>query len=105
MEKLEMKKINELKPGMKANVAGEIREMNEAREITTKFGKTIRVAEAQLGDESGTIKLTLWEKTIDEVKKGDKITIENGWVSEFKGELQISTGKAGKIITSSQATL
>ena len=39
----------------------------------------------------------MWGDDIDRVKDGDKIAIENGWVSEFKGTPQISAGKYGKI--------
>ena len=44
-----------------------------------------------------TVKITLWNDDIDKVKQGDKIVIENGWVSEFQNELQVSTGRFGKL--------
>ena len=62
-----------------------------------KFGKQGRVCNATLGDETGQVKLTLWNEDIDKVKEGDKIHIENGWCSEYKGEKQLSSGKFGKI--------
>ena len=92
-----MTKIEELSPGSNATLEGEITEKEEAREVITKFGKKTRVANAKLKCEDGEIKLTLWEDDIDKVKEGDKIKLEEGWVTEFRGELQISTGKNGKI--------
>ena len=62
-----------------------------------KFGKQGRVCNAKLKDESGEIKLTLWNEDIETVKVGDKIHLQNGWCSEFRDEKQLSSGKFGKI--------
>jgi len=62
-----------------------------------KFGKSGRVCNATIRDSSGQLKLTLWNDDIDQVRVGDKIHIQNGWCSEYKGEKQLSTGKFGKI--------
>ena len=62
-----------------------------------KFGKSGRVCNTTVRDESGQMKLTLWNDDIDRIKQGDTIRIQNGWCSEFKGEKQLSTGKFGKI--------
>ncbi|MCD6414167.1 MAG: DNA-binding protein [Candidatus Diapherotrites archaeon] len=56
-----------------------------------------RVASATAKDDTGEVKLTLWNDDIDKVKKGDTIVIENGWVGEFQGEKQLSTGRYGKL--------
>ena len=49
-------------------------------------------------DEEGTeISLTLWNEQCTQVNEGDKLKITNGWVSEFKGTMQISTGKKGAL--------
>jgi len=78
------------------NLIGTVTEIGDTREFE-KFGKTGRVANAKLKDESGEVTLTLWNDDIDKVKAGDKIEIENGWVSEWQGELQLGTGKFGKL--------
>lgn len=93
-----MTKMKDLSPGSNATLEGEIIEKEEPREVITKFGKKTRVANAKLKCEDGEIKLTLWEEDVDKVKEGDIIKLEEGWVTEFRGELQISTGKNGKII-------
>jgi len=93
-----MANISELKPGVgNVTVEGEITEINEPREVVTRFGKRTRVADAKLKDATGEITLTLWGDDIGKVAIGDKVKIENGWVSEFKGNLQISAGKYGKM--------
>jgi replication factor A1 len=62
-----------------------------------KFGKEGRVCNATAKDDSGQITLSLWNEQIDQVSVGDKIKISNGWVSEWQGEKQLSTGKFGKL--------
>jgi replication factor A1 len=62
-----------------------------------KFGKKGRVCNATAKDETGTIKLTLWNEQIDEIDVGDKVHITNGYVGEYQGELQLSTGKFGQL--------
>ncbi len=74
----------------------DIVDVGEEREFE-KFGKRGRVATAVAKDESGDIKLTLWNEDIDKVKSGDKIHIVNGYVSEWQGEPQLTTGKFGKL--------
>ncbi len=63
-----------------------------------KFGKKGRVCTALAQDETSTINLTLWNDDIDKVEAGYKIQIKNGYVGEYQGELQLSTGKFGEII-------
>ena len=92
-----MVKISELKAGTgNNNVEGEIVEISEPRDVTTRFGNT-KVADAKLKDASGEIVLSLWGDDIAKFAVGDKVKIENGWVSEFKSKVQISAGKFGKI--------
>ncbi|MBR9683230.1 DNA-binding protein [Candidatus Woesearchaeota archaeon] len=62
-----------------------------------KFGNTGSVCNAQVKDDSGEIKMTLWNEDIDKVKVGDKIHLKNGWCSEYQGERQLSSGKFGTI--------
>jgi ssDNA-binding replication factor A large subunit len=91
-------KISELKAGTgNVNVSGEITTKEEARDVITKFGKKLRVASATLQDDSGEIVLSLWGEDADKFAAGDKVTVENGWVSEYKGNAQLSAGKFGKI--------
>ncbi len=90
-------KISELQPKMgNAEVEGEVIEKNDAREFS-KFGKTGRVANAMLQDSSGKVKLSLWNEQVDQVNVGDTIKIKNGFVSEWQGEMQLSTGRMGTL--------
>jgi len=90
-------KISEIKPNQGSiNVEAVVTELQPPRDID-KYGKNLRVANAIIQDDSGSIKLTLWNAEIDKVKAGDKIKITNGFAKEFKGETQLTAGKFGKI--------
>ena len=91
-------KISEVKAGTgNVVITGEVTAKEEPREVLTRYGKKTRVSSATLKDDSGEIVLSLWGDDIERVNVGDNVTIENGWVSEFKGNPQISAGKYGKI--------
>ena len=90
-------KISEIKAGQgKIDVEAAVIEKSEARDIN-KYGKNLRVATATIQDDSGKIKLSLWNQEVDNVSIGDKIKITNGYASEFKGEKQLTAGKFGKL--------
>ncbi len=91
-------KIIELKPGMKrVEITAKVIEKSDPREVTTRFGDTSRVATAVVQDDSGTIKLSLWNETIDQVNVNDTVKIENGYVTTFKGETQLNAGRYGRL--------
>ncbi len=90
-------KISDLKEGAgKVDIEAKVIEREETREVNTKFGRA-KVANAVLEDDSGTIALTLWGDDTDKVKQGDTVKIENGFVKEWNGSLQLSVGKYGKM--------
>lgn len=89
--------ISELTPKQgNVNIIVEIVDIGEVREFT-KFGKPGRVATATAKDESGEIKFSLWNEQIDQVNQGDKVKITNGYVSEWQGEKQLTTGRMGTL--------
>ncbi len=91
-------KISELKAGTNnVTVQGTVVQKDEPREVVTKYGKRLQVANIILKDESGQIPMSLWGKDIATVDQGDTIEISNGYVNEFRGNPQLSTGKFGKI--------
>ncbi|MCI4439275.1 single-stranded DNA-binding protein [archaeon] len=63
-------------------------------------GKTNKIAEALVGDETGTVLLTLWNENIDKVKQGDTIEVKNGYVGFFKGSMRLNVGRQGQVLPS-----
>ncbi|MGB9841784.1 MAG: OB-fold nucleic acid binding domain-containing protein [Candidatus Bathyarchaeales archaeon] len=92
-------KISELKNGMKrVNVEAKVVEKGAPRQVMSRFkDETYTVADAMIADETGSIKLTLWNEQIDQVNVNDTIRIENGYVTSFKGEIQLNVGKFGTL--------
>ena len=89
--------VKDLQAGQgKIDIVVEIVSVSEPRTFE-KYGKSGRVANAKAKDASGEITLTLWNEQIDQVKPGTKVHITNGYVSEFRGEMQLGTGKFGKL--------
>jgi len=91
--------IKDLRNGMKrVDVEAQVTEKGNPREVTSRYkDETYTVADAVVADETGSIKLTLWNEQIDQVNVNDKIKIENGYVTSFKGEIQLNVGKYGKL--------
>ena len=91
-------KIIELKPGMRrVDISAKVLNISDTREVTTRAGEQSRVATAEVSDDSGTVKLTLWNEQIDQVKANDNVKIENGYVTSFRGETQLNVGRYGKL--------
>lgn len=89
--------IKDLQPRQgKIDITVDITDKGDVREFD-KFGKKGRVCNATAKDKTGEIKLSLWNEQVDQVSVGDKVKITNGYVSEFQGEKQLSTGKFGTL--------
>ncbi|MCL5877184.1 MAG: OB-fold nucleic acid binding domain-containing protein [Candidatus Bathyarchaeota archaeon] len=97
-----MTDIKDLADGMKrVSVEGKVVEKGDPREVKSRYkDETYRIVDAIIADESGSIKLTLWNEQIEQVNVGDNIKIENGYVTSFKGEAQLNVGKFGKLTVS-----
>ena len=91
--------IADLRNGMKrVSIEATVKEKGTPRQVMSRFGtETYTVADAIVADESGSIKMTLWNEQIALVKVDDRIRIENGYVTSFKGEVQLNVGKFGKM--------
>jgi len=92
-------KIKDLRDGMKrVEVEAKVTEKAAAREVMARYKDMVhRVANATISDDTGSIKLTLWNNQIDEVNVNDNIKIENGYVTSFRGEIQLNVGRYGKL--------
>jgi replication factor A1 len=78
------------------SVEAKVVEKSEPREVMSRFkDETYKVANAMIADETGTIKLTLWNDQINQVNVNDKVKVEKGYVTSFKGEIQLNIGRYG----------
>lgn len=90
--------IRDLRIGMKkVNLKAKVVEIARPTLVFTRFGNYASVANALIADETGTIKLCLWNEQISSVSTGDNIQIENASTSTFRGERQLRIGKKGTL--------
>ena len=68
----------------------------EPREVTSRIDQSShRVGEALVGDETGSIYLTLWDDAIDDVNEEQTLHIKNGYVNLFRGSMRLNIGRYG----------
>ena len=92
-------KVSEVRPESKIDVIElTIREKGTARDFSSRSGSTGKVCDAKAVDEDGTeVSVSLWNDEIDRVKANDRIRITNGWAREWRGNIQVSAGRYGKL--------
>jgi replication factor A1 len=90
--------IRDIRSGMNhINLEAKILAIAEPRHVVLRYGNYTNTAMALLGDETGTIKLCLWNEEIDSVSVGDTVQIVNARASMFNGELQLTLGARGAL--------
>ncbi|MHA1650975.1 MAG: hypothetical protein ACTSYB_12340 [Candidatus Helarchaeota archaeon] len=93
-------KVNELRPGMRKVdvIVRVVRKEKPRRVFVKRDGKYHEVAELLVGDDTGTISMSLWDETIHQIQEDDVIQITNGYISEFGGKMQLNIGRYGRWI-------
>jgi replication factor A1 len=79
------------------NLKAKVIEKTTPKGVYSRYGNPLSVSIASISDDTGTIKLPLWNAQINSIRVGDRIRIENGRVRSFRGELQVSVGTKGKL--------
>ncbi|OUJ19253.1 Single-stranded DNA-binding replication protein A (RPA), large subunit [Methanonatronarchaeum thermophilum] len=80
------------------HVAGEILDVTPTKEFTKKDGDIGKVKSIKIGDETGKIKVSLWDENAEkQLEVGDRVLIQHGYTKERYGELEINVGYRGKI--------
>lgn len=90
-------KASRVKPGMR-NLDLELKviDKEEPHSFESEKGEG-KVATAICEDDSGKIRVSLWNEDIDRVEIGDKIRIKSGYSRLFKDEVHVSAGKYGEL--------
>jgi len=91
-------KIEDLKVGMKkVSLKAEVLEIPKSKIVYTRYGTTACISNALIRDETGSMKMSLWNQQINTVHKGDVIDVKNGTVAWFSGEKQLRLGRSGSL--------
>jgi len=90
--------IADLRTGMdRISLKAKVLEIPKPKCVFTRFGNHAAVTNALISDETGDIKLCLWNDQISSISEGDFIQIENARISKFRGEQQLRIGKTGRL--------
>jgi ribosomal protein S18 acetylase RimI-like enzyme len=102
-----MQKIVDLKDGMKnITVEGKIRSISSVREVISRStGEPLKVTSAELADPSSEIDLVLWNEQISQIKIGDLVRVEFGYIKNYQGRPQLNVGWSGKLILLNRSSI
>ncbi len=95
--------INDIKSGMgDLNIRGRILDISEIRTFNKRDGGTGKVANILIGDETGKIRVTLWDElteTTNEIEVDDSVEIINGYAKEnnFNQQVEVQVGNRSTI--------
>jgi len=95
---LQMVKLADLKDGDVVNVEGEVSSVDSVREVTTGRGEQIKLLTFELKDETSLVRVSVWRNQVEQLsnlKLGDSVTVENGFVKKGYGDKLELTTRSG----------
>jgi replication factor A1 len=88
--------IRDLRSGMtQVCLKAKVMEIPKPSLVYTRYGNYASVSNVLIADETGTIRLCLWNEQIHCISAGDTIQIENARASTFRGQRQLNIGRKG----------
>jgi len=95
-ESEELVKVETLTPNSRGvNTIVKVVSKGEVRSVTGRDYSVRRVADALVGDETGSIYMTLWDDKIDAINEEATLNITNGYINLFRGNMRLNIGKYG----------
>jgi replication factor A1 len=95
-ESKELMKVEKLTPNSReVNIVVKVVSKSEVRNVTGRDYSVHRVADALVGDETGSVVLTLWDDNIDKINEEATIRVTNGYVNLFRGNMRLNIGRYG----------
>ncbi len=93
--------IGSIKPTSSVNVVGRVKVVFSPREFKRKDGSTGRFASISIIDDSGEIRVVLWDQNTEVVKKirvGDVMMVRNGYAKDNRGTIEVHGGNLSNIL-------
>jgi replication factor A1 len=88
--------IRDLRSGMtQVCLKAKVVEIPKPSLVYTRYGNYANVSNVLIADDTGTIRLCLWNEQISCISTGDTIQIENAKTSTFRGQRQLNIGRKG----------
>jgi replication factor A1 len=99
-------KINEIKSGMNGlNIFGKVLDLGKVRTFSRKDGSSGKVANITIGDDTGKIRVTLWDAKAENpgVNVGEIVEVMNAYAREntFSNSVELQLASGGGIAKSS----
>ena len=92
----ELVKVETLSPQSRGvNTIVKVVSKGEVRSVTGRDYSVRRVADALVGDETGCLYMTLWDDKIDAINEEATLSITNGYINLFRGNMRLNIGKYG----------
>jgi replication factor A1 len=105
-ESEEIVKIETLTPQSRGvNTIVKVVSKGEVRSVTGRDYSVRRVADALVGDETGSLYMTLWDDKIDAINEGATLSITNGYINLFRGNMRLNIGKYGSYELVEESTI
>ncbi|MCX9085467.1 MAG: OB-fold nucleic acid binding domain-containing protein [Candidatus Methanoperedens sp.] len=100
-------KINEIKTGMNGlNIVGKVLDLGKVRTFSRKDGSSGKVTNITIGDDTGKIRVTLWDAKAENpgVKVGETVEVMNAYAREntFSNSTELQLGSGGGIAKSNE---
>ena len=70
---------------------------SEVRAVTSRDGIPLLVCSVTLSDGTGEIPLSIWNNQIGTISKGDRVEVHDAIVRNFRGQIQLSLKKTGRL--------
>jgi replication factor A1 len=78
-------------------VKGKMVKIPPARLVLTRWGSSASVSNVTVADDTGSIRLGLWNGQIKTAHVGDEVEVNNSSVTRFAGELHLKLGRKSTI--------
>jgi replication factor A1 len=92
-------KITDLEPKMShIDITFKVIDKSEARTVSSRHSNdSHRVADATVGDETGTVLVPLWDDAIENMKIGKTYELRNGFTGLFRNSLRLKVGRKSEV--------
>ncbi len=93
-------KIADIKPNSEYTVIGKVKNVYDSRKFKRKNGKSGKVINLDISDETGSCRLVLWNKDVElvnnkDISEGSIVKIINGYTKDGYSGVEINLGRWG----------
>jgi replication factor A1 len=91
-------RVQNLRQGMKkVKMEAKVLETKTPQLVYTQYGTSAMITDVWVADETGKVKLCLWNDQASRISVGDTIEIRGASVATYHGERQLRLGRSGVI--------